>query len=93
MAKIILTTMPAKTIMSNVFEFLSISIPLAVRANGESFNIGIRNLSTHVKETPMDSANSAQNDTQIKLGKMMFYITCAVSLWFFYWFAGIQCPC
>jgi hypothetical protein len=24
---------------------------------------------------------------------MIFYITCAVGLWFFYWFAGIQCPC
>jgi hypothetical protein len=24
---------------------------------------------------------------------MIFYVTCAVGLWFFYWFAGIQCPC
>jgi hypothetical protein len=24
---------------------------------------------------------------------MIFYITCAIGLWFFYWFAGIQCPC
>lgn len=30
---------------------------------------------------------------QIKLGKMLFYITVAISLWFFYWLNGIQCPC
>jgi hypothetical protein len=24
---------------------------------------------------------------------MIFYITTAIGLWFFYWFAGIQCPC
>ncbi len=34
-----------------------------------------------------------QNDWKTKLGKMIFYITAAVSLWFFYWFAGTQCPC
>ena len=36
---------------------------------------------------------AAQDDIKIKIGKMIFYITCAVSLWFFYWFGGIQCPC
>jgi len=36
---------------------------------------------------------AAHNDRMTKLGKMIFYITCAVSLWFFYWFNGIQCPC
>ena len=30
---------------------------------------------------------------EIKLGKVIFYITCALSLWFFYWLNGIQCPC
>lgn len=30
---------------------------------------------------------------EIKLGKIIFYITCALSLWFFYWLNGIQCPC
>ncbi|GKS59119.1 hypothetical protein YTPLAS18_26460 [Nitrospira sp.] len=30
---------------------------------------------------------------KLKLGKMIFYITVAISFWFFYWFAGIQCPC
>lgn len=33
------------------------------------------------------------NETNTKIGKMIFYITCAVSLWFFYWLNGIQCPC
>jgi hypothetical protein len=32
-------------------------------------------------------------DWEIKLGKMIFYITIALSLWFFYWLNGIQCPC
>jgi membrane protein insertase Oxa1/YidC/SpoIIIJ len=36
---------------------------------------------------------AAQSDLQIKIGKMIFYITCAVSIWFFYWFNGINCPC
>jgi hypothetical protein len=36
---------------------------------------------------------AAQNDVMIKVGKMTFYVTCALGLWFFYWFAGIQCPC
>lgn len=30
---------------------------------------------------------------ETKLGKAIFYITCALSLWFFYWLNGIQCPC
>jgi hypothetical protein len=30
---------------------------------------------------------------ETKLGKIIFYITCAVALWFFYWLNGIQCPC
>jgi hypothetical protein len=36
---------------------------------------------------------TADSDLMVKVGKMIFYITCAVGLWFFYWFAGIQCPC
>jgi len=40
-------------------------------------------------------AEAAQQDSEIKvkIGKMIFYVTVAVGLWFFYWFAGIQCPC
>ncbi len=41
----------------------------------------------------MAEAARQDSETKIKVGKMIFYITCAVSLWFFYWFAGIQCPC
>jgi hypothetical protein len=41
----------------------------------------------------MAEAAAAQSDMKIKIGKMIFYVTCAVSLWFFYWFNGIQCPC
>ncbi len=29
----------------------------------------------------------------IKIGKMIFYLTVALAVWFFYWFNGIQCPC
>ena len=36
---------------------------------------------------------AAQEDIKIRIGKMIFYLTCAVSIWFFYWFAGINCPC
>ena len=36
---------------------------------------------------------AAHDDVSIKIGKMIFYVTCAVSIWFFYWLAGIQCPC
>ncbi len=36
---------------------------------------------------------AAQDDIKVKVARMLFYITCAVGLWFFYWFAGIQCPC
>jgi hypothetical protein len=32
-------------------------------------------------------------DWEIKLGKTIFYVTCATALWFFYWLNGIQCPC
>lgn len=30
---------------------------------------------------------------EIKAGKMIFYVTVAASIWFFYWLNGIQCPC
>lgn len=30
---------------------------------------------------------------EIKLGKTIFYLTVAMSIWFFYWLNGIQCPC
>ena len=36
---------------------------------------------------------ASQSDWQTKLGKTIFYLTCAISIWFFYWFAGINCPC
>ncbi len=39
------------------------------------------------------AAEVVDPEWKLKLGKMIFYITLAVSMWFFYWFAGIQCPC
>ena len=30
---------------------------------------------------------------EIKVGEVIFYLTVALSLWFFYWLNGIQCPC
>ena len=33
------------------------------------------------------------DDVKLKIGKAIFYITCAAGLWFFYWLGGIQCPC
>jgi len=35
----------------------------------------------------------AQDDIKIKIGKMIFYLTAALGLWFFYWLNGINCPC
>lgn len=31
--------------------------------------------------------------SKLRLGKFMFYATCAFATWFFYWFNAIQCPC
>jgi len=45
---------------------------------------------------PTSSAKQDEHENQpreIKFGKMIFYVTVALSLWFFYWFNGIQCPC
>jgi hypothetical protein len=36
---------------------------------------------------------AADSDIQTKIGKSIFYLTCALGLWFFYWLAGINCPC
>jgi len=30
---------------------------------------------------------------EVPVGKIIFYLTAATSLWFFYWLNGIQCPC
>ena len=27
------------------------------------------------------------------VGKIIFYLTCATAVWFFYWLNGITCPC
>ena len=45
------------------------------------------------KETLMATATAPDSEIKVKIGKMIFYITAAIGLWFFYWFAGIQCPC
>ncbi|WP_447977377.1 hypothetical protein [Candidatus Nitrospira bockiana] len=37
--------------------------------------------------------DAARVALETKIGKMIFYSTCALGIWFFYWFAGIQCPC
>ena len=41
----------------------------------------------------MATATAPDSEIKVKIGKMIFYITTAIRLWFFYWFAGIQCPC
>jgi hypothetical protein len=42
-----------------------------------------------------DSTTVVRESTELetKIGKAIFYVTCAVSIWFFYWLNGIQCPC
>jgi hypothetical protein len=41
----------------------------------------------------MAETQVADSELKVKIGRMIFYITIAASLWFFYWFSGIQCPC
>lgn len=43
--------------------------------------------------THAEGGGEETENWQIKLGKILFYITVAISLWFFYWLNGIQCPC
>ena len=31
--------------------------------------------------------------SKLRLGKFMFYVSCALGVWFFFWFNVIQCPC
>lgn len=46
-------------------------------------------------ESEPDFASSGREiqEWEIKFGKMIFYVTIATSIWFFYWLNGIQCPC
>jgi hypothetical protein len=41
----------------------------------------------------MDEKERPVAEWETKLGKMIFYITIATAIWFFYWLNGIQCPC
>ncbi len=44
-------------------------------------------------DAKFDQRAQKDQDRDVKVGKMIFYGTVALSLWFFYWFNGIQCPC
>ncbi len=44
-------------------------------------------------EPDFDSNGREIPEWEIKLGKIIFYLTIAMSVWFFYWLNGIQCPC
>ncbi len=49
-----------------------------------------------VRELDYQSDSEEEREIQeweTKLGKIIFYLTCALSIWFFYWLNGIQCPC
>ncbi len=45
-----------------------------------------------VSPDPVDEEREVP-EWEIKLGKVIFYLTVALSVWFFYWLNGIQCPC
>jgi hypothetical protein len=49
--------------------------------------------SPSASQPAVSKPDEEREDVSIKIGKMIFYITCALGLWFFYWFNGIQCPC
>jgi hypothetical protein len=57
----------------------------------------LRPSSTASKPSALERTYDAEGQEiqpwEIKLGKMIFYITIAGGIWFFYWFNGIQCPC
>jgi hypothetical protein len=44
-------------------------------------------------EKDREEDRQVQLEWETKVGKLIFYLTCATSLWFFYWLNGIQCPC
>jgi hypothetical protein len=49
-------------------------------------------------QKPVPDRASAEQEREVpewetRLGKIIFYITVAASVWFFYWLNGIQCPC
>lgn len=46
-----------------------------------------------VTEEESEESYGEPAEWETKLGKAIFYLTCALSLWFFYWLNGIQCPC
>lgn len=51
------------------------------------------NSPAHAQQPAVAKTDEEREEVKIKIGKMIFYITCALGLWFFYWFNGIQCPC
>ena len=44
-------------------------------------------------KSAVEESEREHQPVEIKIGKMIFYVTVAIGLWFFYWFNGIQCPC
>jgi hypothetical protein len=53
-----------------------------------------RDSSSFQEEEPDFGASEYEvPEWKIKLGKTIFYLTIALSIWFFYWLNGIQCPC
>lgn len=55
-----------------------------------------RTVDSPASSAPNSAVKEDEHENQpreIKIGKMIFYVTVALSLWFFYWFNGIQCPC
>jgi hypothetical protein len=47
----------------------------------------------HAQVAQTTPAERKVPEWETKVGKMIFYVTCALGLWFFYWLNGIQCPC
>jgi hypothetical protein len=40
-----------------------------------------------------EAERARRQDKETMIGKSIFYSTVAIALWFFYWLAGINCPC
>lgn len=42
---------------------------------------------------PGPAEGPEEPEWMMRLGKMIFYATCSASIYFFFWFAVLQCPC
>lgn len=45
------------------------------------------------RRTESETEKARRLEWETKAGKIIFYLTVAVAVWFFYWLNGTPCPC